>query len=144
MRLLMMFRKPWFWYSVLAVLAWGAWAVLSKVASSEIPAESLQFLFTVGTLPVAVALLVARRFKVEPSPRGISFSVANGVVSAIGILALFAAFRSGGNTGVITVTTSLYPMITVALALLILQERLTRVQTLGLFLAAAAIVMFSL
>jgi transporter family protein len=140
----MMFRKPWFWYSVLAVLAWGAWAVLSKLASSEIPAESLQFLFTVGTLPVAVALLVARRFKVEPSPRGISFSVANGVVSAIGILALVAAFRSGGNTGVITVTTSLYPVITVVLAILILHEQLTKVQTLGLVLAAAAIVMFSL
>lgn len=140
----MMFRKPWFWYSVLAVLAWGAWAVLSKLASSEIPAESLQFLFTVGTLPVAVALLVARRFKVEPSPRGISFSVANGVVSAIGILALFAAFRSGSNTGVITVTTSLYPVITVVLAILILHEQLTKVQTLGLVLAAAAIVMFSL
>jgi transporter family protein len=140
----MMFRKPWFWYSVLAVLAWGAWAVLSKLASSEIPAESLQFLFTVGTLPVAIALLVGRRFKVEPSPKGISFSVANGVVSAIGILALFAAFRSGGNTGVITVTTSLYPVITVVLAILILHEQLTKVQTLGLVLAAAAIVMFSL
>jgi uncharacterized membrane protein len=139
-----MFRKPWFWYSALAVVAWGAWAVLSKLASSEIPAESLQFLFTAGTLPVAIALLAARKFKVEPSARGISFSVANGVVSAIGILALFAAFRSGGNTGVITVTSSLYPVITVALALLILRERLTRVQTLGLALAAAAIVIFSL
>ncbi len=139
-----MFRKPWFWYSVLAVLAWGAWAVLSKLASSEIPAESLQFLFTAGTLPVAVALLVERKLKVEPSAKGILFSVANGVVSAIGILALFAAFRSGGNTGVITVTSSLYPVITVALALLILRERLTRVQTLGLALAAAAIVIFSL
>ena len=139
-----MFRKPWFWYSALAVLAWGAWAVLSKLASSEIPAESLQFLFTAGTLPVAVALLVERKLKVEPSAKGILFSVANGVVSAIGILALFAAFRSGGNTGVITVTSSLYPVITVALALLILRERLTRIQTLGLALAAAAIVIFSL
>jgi bacterial/archaeal transporter family protein len=139
-----MFRKPWFWYSMLAVLGWGGWAVLSKLASSEIPAESLQFLFTVGTLPVAVALLVARKFKVEPSARGITYSVANGVVSAIGILALFAAFRSGGNTGVITVTTSLYPVITVALALLILRERLTRIQALGLTLAAATIVIFSL
>ncbi len=140
----MVFRKPWFWYSALAVLAWGAWAVLSKLASSEIPAESLQFLFTAGTLPVAVALLVNRKLKVEPSAKGIVFSVVNGVVSAIGILALFAAFRSGGNTGVITVTSSLYPVITVALALPILRERLTRVQTLGLALAAAAIVIFSL
>jgi len=138
------FRKPWFWYSVLAILGWGAWAVLSKLASSEFPAQSLQFLFTVGTVPVAVALLMARNFKVEPSAKGIGFSVANGVVSAIGTLALFAAFRSGGNTGVISVATSLYPVITVVLAILILGERLTRLQALGLALAAAAIVIFSL
>ncbi len=86
---------------------------------------------------------MARKFKMEPSPKGITCSVANGVVSAIGILAFFAAFRSGGNTGVITVATSLYPVITVVLALLILRERLTRVQTLGLALAIAAIVVFS-
>jgi len=139
-----MLRKPWFWYSVLAILAWGAWAIISKLASSEIPAQSMQFLFTVGTLPVALALLAARQFKVEPSARGIAYSMANGVVSAIGILALFAAYRSGGNTGVITVTTSLYPVITVVLALLILRERLTKLQALGLALAAAAIVVFSL
>ena len=139
-----MLRKPWFWYSVLAVLAWGGWAVLSKLASSEIPAESLQFLFTVGTVPVAIALLVARKGRVDPSARGIGVSLANGVVSGIGILAFFAAFRSGGQTGVIAVTTSLYPVITVALALLILRERLTKLQTVGLVLAAAAIVIFSL
>jgi EamA domain-containing membrane protein RarD len=45
---------------------------------------------------------------------------------------------------VITVTTSLYPMITVVLALLFLRERLTKMQTLGLGLAVAAIVLFSL
>lgn len=140
----MMFVKPWFWYSVLAVLAWGVWAVLSKVASSEIPAQSLQFLFTVGTVPVALALLMAQRFRLEPSAKGIVYSVANGVVSAIGMLALFAAYRSGGNTGVITVTTSLYPVITVLLAVLILRERVTKRQAIGLALAATAIVVFSL
>ena len=78
----MMFRKPWFWYSVLAVLAWGAWAVLSKLAASEIPAESLQFLFTVGTLPVAVALLVERKLKVDgkKAKSDPSWSVSNRVV----------------------------------------------------------------
>jgi uncharacterized membrane protein len=140
----MMLRKPWFWYSVLAVFGWGGWAILSKLASSEIPAQSLQLLFTLGTVPVAVALLVARRFKLEPSTSGIAFSIANGVVTATGTLALFAAFRSGGNTGVISVATSLYPVITVVLAVLILRERLTKVQLLGLVLAAAAIIIFSL
>jgi len=137
-------KAKWFWYSILCILCWGAWALLSKLGSTEIPADSMQFLFTFGALPVALALLVARRLKLENSPRGISYAVANGVLSGIGGLAFFAAFRSGGNTSVITAATSLYPMITVTLAVTILRERLTWVQLLGLGFAAAAFVIFSL
>jgi len=104
----------------------------------------MQFLFTFGALPVAVALLIARRFKLEKSLKGIFYAVANGVLSGVGGLALFAAYRSGGNTSVITAATALYPMITVVLAVLILRERLTWVQVVGLAFAGAAIVIFSL
>jgi len=93
---------------------------------------------------VALVLLLARRLKLENSPRGILYAVANGVLSGIGGLAFFAAFRSGGNTSVITAATSLYPMITVTLAVTVLRERLTWVQVLGLGFAAAAFVIFSL
>lgn len=137
-------KAKWFWYSILCIVCWGAWALLSKLGSTEIPADSMQFLFTFGALPVALALLVARRLKLENSPRGIFYAVANGVLSGIGGLAFFAAFRSGGNTSVITAATSLYPMITVTLAVTILRERLTWVQLLGLGFAAAAFVIFSL
>ena len=137
-------KAKWFWYSILCILCWGAWALLSKLGSTEIPADSMQFLFTFGTLPVALALLVARRLKLENSRRGIFYAVANGVLSGIGGLAFFAAFRSGGNTSVITAATSLYPMITVTLAVTVLRERLTWVQLLGLGFAAAAFVIFSL
>lgn len=103
----------------------------------------MQFVFTFGTLPVALALLVGRRFRLEKSPKGITYAVANGVLSGIGGLAFFAAFRTGGNTSVITAATSLYPMITVALAVAILRERLTRLQIAGLGFAAAAFIIFS-
>lgn len=137
-------KAKWFWYSILCVLCWGGWALLSKMGSREIPADTMQFIFTFGTLPVALALLVARHLKLEKSPKGIFYAVSNGVLSGIGGLAFFAAFRSGGNTSVITAATSLYPMITVALAVTILRERLTWVQVIGLGFAAAAIVIFSL
>jgi len=137
------FKAKWFWYSTLCVLSWGAWALLSKLGSNEIPSDTMQFLFTFGALPVAVVLLVARRFKLERSPKGIFYAVANGVLSGIGGLAFFAAFRSSENTSVVASATSLYPMITVVLAVTILRERLTWVQVLGLGFAAAAIVIFS-
>jgi uncharacterized membrane protein len=136
-------KAKWFWYSILCVLSWGGWALLSKLGSKEIPADTMQFLFTFGALPVALVLLAARRFRLEKSPKGIGFAVLNGVLSGIGGLAFFAAFRSGGNTSVITAATSLYPMITVVLAVTILRERLTWVQVTGLGFAAAAFIIFS-
>lgn len=134
----------WFWYSLLCVLSWGLWALLSKLGSREIPPETMQFLFTIGCLPVCLALLLARRFRMEKSPRGISFAVLNGVLSGIGGLALFAAYHTGGNTSLITAATALYPMITVLLAVLILRERIRPIQFIGLGFAAVAIVIFSL
>ena len=138
------FKAKWFWHSVLCVVCWGGWAICSKLGSTQIPAKEMQFLFTLGTLPVALALVIARRFRFERSLKGILYGTANGVLSGIGGLALFAAYRSGGNTAVVTAVTALYPMITVLLAILILRERLNWRQGIGLACAAAAIVIFSL
>lgn len=134
----------WFWYSMICVLCWGAWALLSKLGSREIPPETMQFLFTVGTVPVCLALLIGRRGKLEKSPRGVTYGVLNGILSGVGGLALFAAYHTNGNTSLITVATALYPMITVVLAISILRERFRPVQAIGLVFAAIAIVIFSL
>jgi len=137
-------KARWLWYSVLCVLCWGGWALLSKLGSREIPPDTMQFLFTIGALPVGVGLLLARHLKLEKSKKGIFFAVLNGILSAVGGLTLFAAYHTNGNTSLITVATSLYPMITVVLAVMILRERLTATQALGLAFAGAAIVLFSL
>jgi bacterial/archaeal transporter family protein len=134
----------WFWYSIICVLCWGGWALLSKLGSRQIPPETMQFLFTVGTVPVCLALLIGRRGKLEKSPRGITYGILNGILSGVGGLALFAAYHTNGSTTMITVATALYPMITVVLAISILKERFRPIQALGLLFAVIAIVIFSL
>ncbi len=138
------FRAKWFWCSILAVLCWGAWAILSKLGSRDLSASAMQFYYAWGAVPVALALLIGRGFKLEKDGRGIFYGVSNGLLSSLGNVALLAAYRSGGNTAVITTATALYPMITVALAIVVLRERLTGAQILGLGFAAAAMVIFSL
>jgi uncharacterized membrane protein len=103
----------------------------------------MQFLFTFGFIPVAILVLVLNPLKFNKSLKGISYSIGNGVLSGIGGLALFAAYRRGGNTSVITVATGLYPLITVILAVMVLRERLTWMQVLGLGFAALAFIIFS-
>ena len=137
-------KARWFWYSMACVLCWGGWALLSKLGSREIPPETMQFLFTIGTIPVCIALLLARRFKMEKNPKGITYAVLNGVLSGVGGLALFAAYHTNSNTSLVTAATALYPMVTVVLAVLILRERFRPIQAIGLVFAAIAIVIFSL
>jgi bacterial/archaeal transporter family protein len=137
-------KTRWFWYSILCTLCWGVWALASKFGSREIPPEAMQFLFTIGVIPVCLALLIARRFSLEKSPKGIFFAISNGVLAGIGGLALFAAYQTNGNTSLITASTALYPVVTVLLAVTILRERLEVIQVVGLGFAAVAIVIFSL
>jgi transporter family protein len=137
-------RLRWFWCSMLCVLCWGAWAILAKLGSREIPPDTMQFIFTIGTLPVAFALLAARRFNLEKSVRGISFGLLNGIFASIGSIAMLAAYHTTGNTYVITVAVALYPVLTVILAMVFLRERFTRCQAIGIAFAASAMVLFAL
>ncbi len=88
--------------------------------------------------------LVARRFRLEKSAKGIFYSVLMGVLAGVGGLTLFAAYHTGGNTSLITVVTALYPMITVVLAMTVLREKLRRIQIVGLIFACIAFVIFSI
>jgi len=138
------FKARWVWYCLLCVLLWGPYTIVAKLGSREIPATTMQFLFTIGSLPVGLALLAVRKFKLEKDGKGIFHATFTGFLSGIGGMGLFAAYGSGGNTAVITTASSLYPMVTVVLAVLILRERLTWIQVVGLAFATAAFVLFSL
>jgi drug/metabolite transporter (DMT)-like permease len=108
-------KSQWFWYSMLCVGCWSSWAILQKMSSEELPAGTVLFLFTFGSIPVAFALLVARRFHLEKNPVGIVYSVLMGILANVGNPALTAAYRTGGSTSVITAATAMYPMLTVVL-----------------------------
>jgi len=136
-------RAAWFWCAVLSVIGWGCFAICAKLGSREIPAGPMQVLFTVGALPVALALLASRRFRLEKSAPGLFYGTAKGILSGLGGLAAFAAYRTGGNTAVITAATAMYPMVTVALAVIVLRERLNWRQILGLAFAAVSLIALS-
>jgi transporter family protein len=133
----------WFWYSLLTIAGWAAWALLLKLGSLQIPDAPALFLQTLGMLPLALLLLAAGTVRGRQDRRGVVYSLLNGSITGIGILFLLAAYRAGGNTAVVSVTTALYPLVTCALAFALLRERLTRRQWLGLSLSVAAIVLFA-
>jgi uncharacterized membrane protein len=138
------FKSRWFWYSILTVVGWAGWPILLKIGSIEIPERHVLFLQTTGMVPVALLLLLRGSLRGPQNRVGVVYSLLNGVITGVGILCLLVAYRSGGNTSVVAVTTSLYPLITFVLAVPLLREKITRTQVLGVILATISITIFAL
>ncbi len=142
-------RLPmWLFWSLVTIVMWGTWGLVSKIASDGVDAFMNQLLFTVGIAPllVFVSWKVNRGGGSEESAekrgrrgRGVFWAFLTGILGGVGNMAYFQAMVKGGKASVVTPATALFPMVTVLLALVFLKERLGRVQWVGLALAFVAI-----
>jgi bacterial/archaeal transporter family protein len=137
-------KKSWFWYSIAASLCWTAWAFTARAGSEEIPPTTMQFVSAFGFLLVGLVMVAVQRPQLKKSTRGNSYALISGVLLGLGGIALYGAYRAGENASVVTATTSLYPVVTVLLAVTFLRERLNKLQLLGVGFAVAAILLLSL
>ncbi len=137
-------KQKWFWFSVASAFCWAGFAISARFGSNELPANMMQFVAAFGFLAFGIVLFATRGFRLDRSKKGAVYGTVAGVLLAAGGLALYAAYRGGSNTAVVTTATSLYPMFTVLLAVLFLRERITVRQSVGMAFAVAAIVILSL
>lgn len=138
----------WLSWSLLTIVLWGTWGLVSKVASAGVDAYVNQLLYTVGLAPLMlfVAWTVHRqRSRESPKVRaeGVFWAFLTGILGGVGNIFFFEALVKGGKASVVAPVTALFPMITVLLALVFLKERLGRVQWIGLALAFLAIYLLS-
>src|SRR5262245_35615870 len=138
-------RPPaWLAPALLAVVFWGAWGLLSKVASVDLSPALIHVLSTAGAFCVAPFLV--RGLPPEPARarKGMIVSAGAGILGSSGNILLYAALSRGGLASVVVPLTALYPVLTIALAIVFLRERLWRDQLIGLVLAPAAILFLSM
>jgi uncharacterized membrane protein len=134
----------WFLWTLLALLSWGVWAILSKLIGDALSAASSQALSTMGLLPVAIALGFSKRLVVTGNRwRGALFALAAGALACAGNVAYYRALQVGEKAATVVALTGLYPLVTVVLAIVLLRERLNRVQFLGIVLSLAALYLFN-
>ena len=129
--------KPWLFYSLMTILCWGLWGVFSKLASNySRPRQTLLFQ-AVGVLAFALVVLFIEQFQVQKTAAGFGWSAAAGFINFVGFLAFFAAVQKGKVSTVISLS-SLYPVITIALSVLLLHEKITKREGLGIAFALTA------
>jgi transporter family protein len=133
----------WLTYSLFCLFWWGVFGFLAKLGADRITPGHMQILFTVGMIPLVILAFVRNRRKVETDKFGVVYGVLNGVFAGLGGLAYFAAMGAG-KASIVGPVTSLFPLLTVVLAVSLLRERMNRVQVLGIALALVSICILSI
>ena len=128
----------------MALLSWGVWAIMAKLIGEALSGAHNQALSTLGILPVMLALGFARKSSTSGNRRrGISYALAGGAVSCVGNVFCYDALSRGGKAATIVPLTALYPLATILLAILLLKERLNRIQLCGVLVSLVAIYLFN-
>jgi len=140
-----MIMPAWLTWTIVALLSWGVWAVLAKVLGNALTGEQSQALSTLGILPILLALALSKSTRLRGASRkGLLLALAGGAVTCLGNVALYDALGRGEKVTTVVSLTALYPLTTIALAVVILRERLNAVQVVGIALSLVAIWLFNI
>jgi len=134
----------WLSFSLITIGLFGVWGFVSTVITKDVAPLTVQFLSTIGLLPVALILCFSPNLRKGTNfGSGIVLATVTGVLGGSGNVALYKALQIGGEGSVIVPLTGMYPLVTVILARFLLKEKLNRIQTVGIGLALVAIYLFS-
>lgn len=134
----------WLGFAALALLFWGITGVTQKLATNSISSERSFLWFCWAMVALSAAVLIVARPHAGLGTTVLLSAIAGGALNGLGAWTSFRALESGGKASIVISLISLYPLLTVALAVLFLAERLTRMQLAGALLAVLAAILLSL
>jgi transporter family protein len=136
--------KAWLFFAVFALVLWGITGVTQKLSTNRISSARsfLWFCWAMVALSAMVLIFIHPHWALARVV--VVCAVAGGALNALGAWTSFRALESGGKASIVISLISLYPLLTVLLAVLILRERLTWMQMAGAGMAIVAAILLSL
>lgn len=130
--------RSWAWLAFGAMLFWGVWGIMVKLALEELNWRLLATISLFGHLIPIILLWSLWPPSIRAADRlGFGWALGLGTFGQAAFFAFYLALDAG-NASVVVPLTALYPGVTLIAAVLILRESLSRVQLAGLALALIA------
>jgi drug/metabolite transporter (DMT)-like permease len=133
----------WFGFAALALILWGTAGLFQKLSTNHVSAEAALIWLTVGFFLLDPWLLPHRSLASFPM-KSLVVALLGGALNTLGSWALLTGLARGGKAAVVVPLTSLYPLVVVIAAPIILRETITRLQGLGVVCALGAVVLFAI
>jgi len=133
----------WVTLSLVAVVLWGIVGLLQKVTTNYITADAVLIWDRVGYLCLLPWLLATTSLR-NLGSRDFLIGTLDGITNSLGAWFLYASLESGAKASIAVPLTSLYPLLTVLMAVSFLGEKVKPLQWFGIALAVVAGVLMSL
>ena len=134
--------RAWLLNSMSAVVCFGLWAFLPKIAVKYISPKSALVYEVMGGILVAIIVWSTISKGMVYDIRGIAPAFLTGVIGYVGMLFFLNAVNMG-KVSVIASLTAVYPAVTIILAMILLKEKLSYIQCVGIFLAITGVALLS-
>jgi uncharacterized membrane protein len=127
---------------MMVVLLWGIVGLLQKLGANRISPKGLIIWTTVGYALLLPGLFGFSRFGTL-GVRDLLIGIIGGTANGLGAWYLYASMEKGAKASIVVPLTALSPLLTIALAMTFLRERLTLEQWIGAVTAVVAGAMLS-
>jgi len=124
----------WLFPSVLALILWGVWGIFQKLATNQMVPRNVYFLSSLGAFVVVLLMVSTAKFPLSMNFEGSFFALLAGICSSLGGL-LFLQAMSRGEAAIVITFTALYPVVSIILSFILLNETITVKQGIGIVLA---------
>jgi uncharacterized membrane protein len=136
-------KKPWLTYALITTGFWGVWGAFAEFPTRHGFPETLVYVvWALTMIPPALYAMRRVRWRVLLDRKSILLGSLIGLTGAGGQMLLFHAVHTG-PTYLIFPIIALSPVITIALSMLFLRERVSKLGALGVVLALIALPLFN-
>jgi transporter family protein len=135
--------QNWLLLSSVALVCWGITGVTQKLSTDNISFERSFLWFTLAFFGQAALIALVSPLSWDVPPQIVALAALGGLLNGLGALTSFAALERGGKASVVIPLISVYPLVTVAGAWIVLGEHLTARQGVGVVCALLAVGLLS-
>ena len=136
-------RRAWLTYALITTLFWGVWGAFAEFPTRHgFPDTLVYVVWTLTMIPPALYAMQRVGWRVQRDARSALLGALIGFTGAGGQMLLFHAVHTG-PTYLIFPVIALSPVVTIALSMVFLRERVTKVGALGVLLALIALPLFN-
>ena len=134
--------RGWLLNSLIALICFGLWAFLPKISVKFINPKSALIYEILGGILVASVVWFSLGKGIDHDLRGMVPAFLAGIIGYLGMFCFLHAVDIG-KISVVASLTAVYPVVTIVLAAIVLKEKITSIQYIGIFLATTGVALLS-